>query len=92
MRRSYDGHQNKCLRGQFSSSAGIVDCGLARRPFPLELLGPILGGQYGYGSAGPAKRSLRSRVLLNFALDKVNVMQSNSQQPVGLMFKDLSAP
>jgi len=29
---------------------------------------------------------------LNFALDKVNVMQSNSQQPVGLMFKDLSAP
>eukprot|EP00983_Pelagomonas_calceolata_P049918 1141708-Pelagomonas_calceolata.AAC.1 len=55
MKRSYGGHQRECLGGQCSSSVGIVGCGPVGRPFSLKLPGPIVGGQYGYGLAGPAK-------------------------------------
>eukprot|EP00983_Pelagomonas_calceolata_P065232 1148499-Pelagomonas_calceolata.AAC.2 len=37
MKRSYDRHQEECLKGQHSSSGGIVDCGPAGRPFSLKL-------------------------------------------------------
>eukprot|EP00983_Pelagomonas_calceolata_P041234 1137976-Pelagomonas_calceolata.AAC.1 len=49
-------HPKKRLSGQCSGSAGIVSCGKVGRPFFLELPGPIFGGQYGSGLAGPAKK------------------------------------
>eukprot|EP00983_Pelagomonas_calceolata_P086055 1156675-Pelagomonas_calceolata.AAC.6 len=47
-----------------SSSAGIVGRGPAGRPCSVESPGPILGGQYGCGLAGPTKSYLFSSTIL----------------------------
>eukprot|EP00983_Pelagomonas_calceolata_P066442 1149047-Pelagomonas_calceolata.AAC.1 len=59
MKGSYDGHQRGYLEVQFSSSAGIVSCGPAGRPFLFEL-GPFqnFGRRYGCGMAGHVKKGL----------------------------------